>query len=341
MSPVHADAQSQTNLKRVVRTSAYIKNGRDVRAFTLIVPLHSQTSNLADRNMRRNHGRGKPKSTSDVDTLLFDILSGVAAILVSTGYGYSRVNELAKIAFVQAALAAGTEHGKRVSIARIAALTGLTRTDVSKLVRSLRDNRPPLGKPTSRVVRVANGWATDKRFVLADTRPRDLELAGSGNSFAALVRKYSGDIPPKAMLTEMTRLGLVRIGKRGQVVLVRSEVSHSRRTTDALKAAIPWISFLASASTAQVQADLTSHFKKFELKFSSLPQVFAAMHELRSRHNAFVKALEQLGHQVHGEGGYAINLSVAVAATNPRIKTSRASSVRSSKGAKTNNETSR
>jgi hypothetical protein len=289
--------------------------------------------------MPRNRAQSISRTTGDVDALVFDILTSVARMLVSTGYGFSRVNELVKIAFVQAAVGDGITQDKKVSIARIAAITGLTRTDVSKLIRTHKSDNPSLGKPTSRVTRVASGWATDKKFAFSDSRPRDLALGGKSNSFAALVKQYSGDIPPKAMLKEMTRLGLARIDDRGRVVLVRTDVIHSRRTTTALKATIPWIKFLARASTAQIQNDLTSHFKKFELKFSSLPQVFAAMHELRSRHSAFVKALEQLGNQVRGEGRYSLHLSVAVAATNPRVSRPRRPSVHSNKGAKTKNET--
>lgn len=281
--------------------------------------------------MRRSRARGSRSATNDLDALLFNILSSVAAILVSTGYGFSRVNELTKMAFVQAARTVDTESGPRLSIARIAALTGLTRTDVSKIIRSQKGNVLSLGKPTSRVARVANGWASDKKYLLMNKRPRDLAFAGSQNSFTALVRRYSGDIPPKAMLTEMTRLGMVRQGEHGQVTLVRTNVTQSRRTTTALRAVIPWIGFLARASAAHVNSDLTSHYEKFELKFSSLPQVFAAMRELHGRHNAFVKALEQLGNQVEGEGRYTINLSVAVAATNPRVAASPRPPVRTSK----------
>jgi hypothetical protein len=291
--------------------------------------------------MPRTRAPENRNSTSDVDALLFSILSSVAAILVSTGYGFSRLSELAKTAFVQAACSGGIEQGGRISIARVAALTGLTRTEVSKLIRSYKGRVPALGKPTSRVARVASGWATDKKFVLSNARPRDLAVAGPRNSFATLVRQYSGDIPPRAMLKEMTRLGLVRVGDQGQVVLVQTDVTYSRKATAALKAAIPWIGFLARASTTQDQEELTSHFKKFELKFSSLPQVFAAMHELRRRHTAFVEALEQLGHQVQGAGRYSLNLSVAVAATNPRISKSARQPARSRKGAKTKNETAR
>jgi hypothetical protein len=274
--------------------------------------------------------RRSPKD--GVDELLFDILSHIAVILVSTGCGYSRMNELTKKAFVRAAHLVGEKSGTRLSIARIAALTGLTRTDVSKIVRIRGGELPDVGRPTNRIARVARGWATDKKFQ-EDHRPRDLAFAGAGNTFSKLVRQYSGDIPPKAMLTEMCRLGMVQKRPGGLLILVRSDVQQSQRTTNALKAAIPWISFLAHASAAPQSSELTSRSDKFELRFSSLPQVFAAMRELHGRHRAFVTSLAQLGNRKDSQGRYALNVSVAVAATNPHIsKLRRQSKPKQSRG---------
>jgi hypothetical protein len=178
---------------------------------------------------------------------------------------------------------------------------------------------PRLGKPKNRVARVAIGWLKDKKFSHQNLKPRPLVFAGAGNTFSELVRKYSGDIPPKAMLSEMIRLGMVRKDQRGLVTLVRSDVAQSRRTTTALKAFIPWISFLARASTMHVDRELTSKSDKVELQFSSLPQVLAAMRDLNSRHKAFVNAIEQMGSRTEGSGRYSLDVSVAIAATNPRV----------------------
>lgn len=273
--------------------------------------------------MPRNQPKRLRSSKKDLDDLLFDILSSIATILVSTGYGYSRVNRLTKMAFVRAANSSNLESGGRVSIARIAALTGLTRTDVSQIVRLRNGNTPVVGRPKNRIERVASGWANDKKYSQKGDGPRHLEFAGPGNTFTSLVRQYSGDIPPKAMLTEMVRLQMVRMVGRSKLVLVRSDVVQSRRTTDALKAAIPLISFLAKASTTQSGSELTSSSDRIEIKFSSIPQVYAAMRELHGRHRAFVAALEELGNRDDGKSRYAINVSVAVAATKPRISSSR------------------
>ena len=268
--------------------------------------------------MRKQHVKVLRSAKNDLDDLLFDILSNIAAILVSTGYGFSRVNRLAKIAFVQAATSADQGSSSKLSIARIAALTGLTRTDVSQIVRARNGKTRATDRPINRLARVASAWASDKKFSQVGVGPRPLDFSGPGNTFTVLARQFSGDIPPKALLTEMIRLGLARRNKHGKLILVRADVVQSRRTTAALRAAIPLISFLARASTAQVDSELTSRTDKVEVKFSSLPQVFAAIRELHGRHRAFVAALESLGSRVSSQSRYAINISVAVAATNPR-----------------------
>lgn len=269
--------------------------------------------------MLRHQATGHRSPKKDLDTLLFEVLTCIAAILVPTGYGFPRVNKLTKMAFVRAANSMDDELGTRQSIARVAALTGLTRTDVSRMFRISNKETPVLGTPANRVARVASGWVTDRKFSRKRSGPRNLEFAGPGNTFTALVRRYSGDIPPKAILTEMLRLGMARRNNRGRLVFLRSDAAQSQRTSDALKAAIPLISFLARASDTHVNSQLTSRSDRIELKFSSMPQVFAAMRELQGRHSAFVAALEELGSQVDRQGRFVINVSVAVAATNPRV----------------------
>ena len=254
---------------------------------------------------------------NDLDALLLDILSSIATILVSTGYGFSRANKLAKIAFVRAARSVVLETGSKSSIARIAALTGLTRIDVSRVIQSLDSARPMIASSINRAARVARGWVTDGRFSQRNSKPRLLAFVGPGDTFSALVRQYSGDIPAKAMLIEMTRLGMVRQDTRGYLMLVRSDVAKSRRTTRALNAAIPWISFLASASKAHTEREFVFRSDKFKLHFSSHRQVFEAMHELQVRRRAFVAALKQLGSPRNRRAQFSLNISVAAAASAP------------------------
>jgi len=52
-------------------------------------------------------------------------------------------------------------------------------------------------------------------------RPLELPLEGSGSTFASLVKKYGGDIPPGAMRTELKRVGALEETAPGVVRVVK------------------------------------------------------------------------------------------------------------------------
>lgn len=259
----------------------------------------------------------KLRGPGDIDDLISNIVHSIAKILVSMGYSSARLNELTKSAFVIAAQTAIQTSKSRPSIARIAALTGLTRLEVSRLLKPMKAGAPGTTQQSSRVGRVAGGWVSDRKFSHGGGVPRRLRLQGTKGSFSALVRQYSGDIPTRAMLAEMTRLGMVRVEGDGQIVLVRGNIATSRQTLEALKAVVPWVRFLASARAEQRSQNLTTRTDTIEMSFDSLPQLFAAMRELRSRHMAFIQGIQGLGDAQTGSRKYTINLSVALGATQP------------------------
>jgi hypothetical protein len=59
------------------------------------------------------------------------------------------------------------------------------------------------------VERVVDGWRVDREFLNHAGKPRILPISGARRSFARLVRKYGGDIPHRAVLEELRRLGAV------------------------------------------------------------------------------------------------------------------------------------
>ena len=68
-----------------------------------------------------------------------------------------------------------------------------------------------------RATRVLGGWHRDPDFCGKDGYPKVLPMEGEG-SFAALVRRYSGDIPSKAMLEELARVTAVKVDKASGTV---------------------------------------------------------------------------------------------------------------------------
>jgi len=262
----------------------------------------------------------KSRHPDALDASLKAILDSLAGLLVTTGYGYTRLAKLAKLSFVEAARSIDRENERKVSNARIAALTGLTRTDVSQLLRKGNEYSADAAEPANRALRVVRGWLADARYATPSGEPRRLQFKGSGPSFSSLVKKYSGDIPARAMLSEMKRLRMVSHDNNDGVVLVREKIGISRATTLTVRAISPWVEMLAAGNGSPI-GEVTSKSKQVQLNFSSSSQLLAAARELEHRRLAFVNGMEQLGEASEGNRKYFLRVSIAVAAESSTRKT--------------------
>ena len=262
----------------------------------------------------------RPRANDDLDAALERIIVSIATLLVDTGYGISRISMLTKHAFVETAEALIRGEGKKTNIARVAALTGLTRIEVSRLIKSRGKSRTATNHPENRVLRVAEAWVSDPAFVGSRGVPLVLPFNGSGRTFVKLVRKYSGDIPARAMLTEMERLKLVEQDKSGAIRLLRSALRVSRRTVEALDAISPWVRLLTKT---REPGELTSNAHQIPIHVSSLPQAHAAIRELASRRDALIEGIRELSTCSEAECKFTIPVSVAVATTDPTKRNAR------------------
>src|SRR4051812_48307565 len=137
---------------------------------------------------------------SSLNAELEKILSRLADLLIRNGYGSAQFSRLARTAFVEAAQLVGKKKNRAASVARTAAVTGLTRPEVSRILRSVRSRPKEFENDSNRAERVARGWMSDRQFLQKNNRPLTLRYAGSSASFTNLVKKYGGDIPVRAML---------------------------------------------------------------------------------------------------------------------------------------------
>jgi len=139
---------------------------------------------------------------------LRDLLTELALVLLARGMTPKRFAELARCAFVQAAAQTSRLRNGRVNYSRVAAQTGLTRANVKRLLGGHVVNSAHHGQTA--IERVIDGWRTDREFVTRTGRPKRLEISGPRRSFVSLVRKHGGDIPHRAVLDELSRIGAVR-----------------------------------------------------------------------------------------------------------------------------------
>jgi hypothetical protein len=121
---------------------------------------------------------------------------------------------------------AGSEYltlrGERVTYSKLAVITGINRA----FLPAILDNPPDEFRPRSRAqlhraARVLNGWYDDKLFRAASGDPAVLSIDGEANSFRQLVDLYSGGVYHRMVLSELERVGAVRIVSGDRVRAMR------------------------------------------------------------------------------------------------------------------------
>jgi hypothetical protein len=148
---------------------------------------------------------------SAVRAATLELLRPLARFLLEARIGIGELNALARRAYVQAAVRNAAAGTYRVNVSRIAAVTGLTRVEVAALLAEERGAPPREHRGRVRAERVLWGWWNDPAFQDAHGGPLRLKRKGPGPSFAALVKRYSGDTHnAAAILEELLRSQAVR-----------------------------------------------------------------------------------------------------------------------------------
>lgn len=143
--------------------------------------------------------------------------------------GYGDFVEVSKAVYVEVAGDDfALEEGAKSSDSRIAILTGLTRKEVARQREVLAGQVPIRTGRASRASKVLWGWHQDPGFTGPFDVPMTLPFDGQEASFSELVKRYSGDMPARAMLEELLRVGAVRRTNEGELqVLTRSYIPSS------------------------------------------------------------------------------------------------------------------
>ena len=140
------------------------------------------------------------------------LLRPLVRILLRNGVTYAEFSEVAKTVFVTIAAQEFRVPGKKMSKARIAIITGLTRKEVQRLSSTDQEGRYTIKTNLSRIGRVLAGWHTDPDFTGPYGMPLEIRYDSSilnDATFVRLVQQYSGDMTPRAMLDELLRVGAV------------------------------------------------------------------------------------------------------------------------------------
>src|SRR5882672_9144209 len=154
----------------------------------------------------------KPRVGQALTAAVERVLRPLFRILLRNHMSFKAFVDIAKHTYVEVAADEFGIPGKKTSVSRVALLSGLTRKEVQRLLDAPAVDDAEAGERYNRAARVVAGWVRDPEFSDAEGNPKILTLqegaAGGRASFAALARRFSGDIPFRAVLDELLRVGV-------------------------------------------------------------------------------------------------------------------------------------
>ena len=163
--------------------------------------------------------------------VLRELLRELALTLVPRGMTPKVFGELSRHAFVHAAVQISRQAHGRVNHSRVAALTGLSRAEVKRILLN-GESVNVIGRSAELPIeRVLHAWRVDRRFIDSLGHPKRLRVSGTSTSFACLAKLYGGDVPHRAVLEELRRIGAVRREGKDVVLTTTRAVQRRRRLT--------------------------------------------------------------------------------------------------------------
>jgi hypothetical protein len=217
------------------------------------------------------------------------LLGPLVRILLRNGISYRTFAEIAKWVYVDVATREFSIPDRKQSASRIAVLTGLTRKEVQRLGRVSTPADRESEERYNRAARVIAGWRREPEFLDAEGEPAPLPLIGERRSFSALVKRFSGDIPSRAVLDELERVGAVRQLADGRIELVARAYIAKTSETDKLHILGTDVGYLVATIDHNVRPDRLEPLFQRKVAYDNLPD--QALPEFRKLSGTKAQAL--------------------------------------------------
>jgi len=160
------------------------------------------------KTMDSHNSRLKDPLKDATNVALKQVVDPLVDLMFDAGVTVREFSQLVRERAVRAAARRVVREGGRESKSRIAILTGLPRSEVARILRSVDVSRKKrLGQHPVRKVLAA--WFESPRFLTAAGEPAVLPIFGRRRSFEQLVAMHSGGIPVRAMLDELTQIDAI------------------------------------------------------------------------------------------------------------------------------------
>jgi hypothetical protein len=147
------------------------------------------------------------------------LLRPLIRILLRNGVSFRTFSDLAKWVFIDVATEEFTIEGRKQSDSRVSVITGIPRREIMRVRKLPKPDVPAGVEKHNRAARVLAAWRREKSYLDPQGNPLALPMEGSGPTFSELVNRFSGNVPPRAILDELTRVGAVEALDDGKLCL--------------------------------------------------------------------------------------------------------------------------
>jgi hypothetical protein len=144
------------------------------------------------------------------------LLQPFARMLVRRGIGARTTTEIAKRAYVAAAMDVLREQNLPVTSARLSVFTGLTQREVEQAQAELAGSQESRAANVTELAGLLTAWHEDSRYSIAFTgTPAELDFDGPPDrpTFTRLVRESAPGQSPKELLAFLVSSGVARINE--------------------------------------------------------------------------------------------------------------------------------
>ena len=137
------------------------------------------------------------------------LLRPLVRLLLHHSVPYETFADLARWVYVDVAEKDFALPNKKQTASRISVITGLNRKEVARLQEMTVEDNAGAIESFNRAEKAVTAWRHEYPKADSPSHAASLPLEGK-RSFATLVKRYSGDMPVRAVLDELLRVGVVR-----------------------------------------------------------------------------------------------------------------------------------
>lgn len=198
------------------------------------------------------------------------LLRPLIKIALQLGLPFQVFAEDVKKVFIEVAEDEFALSKRKQSAARVAIVTGISRKEISRFYKQMKNIGEEETPSVNRSVRVISAWLNDPEFLDSSGNPRQLPIDGDGPSFTSLVRKASGDMLVRAMLDELVRVGSVDIENK-QVRLINRSYIPSKSDAEKFRILGGDVAKLIETISHNIEPQQATPFFQRKVYYDNLP----------------------------------------------------------------------